>query len=293
VDTATDRMGRELSTAPEGSDTGVVRMRGASATLGGRTIWSEVDINVAAGEFVAVLGPNGSGKSTLLRTLLGLTPVGGDVEVLGERPGRMNGHIAYVAQRRAFDANLRVRGVDIVRLGLDGARWGVPMPWLTRLLWPRRFRLQQRLVTEAIERVGGSEYARRPIGQCSGGQQQRLLIAQALLRRPRLMLLDEPLDSLDVPSQAGISALVRDIAREQGTAVIMVAHDVNPILPYLDRVIYFAGGTAVSGTPHQVITAEQLSTLYGMPVEVLRDSGGRVFVVGQPDVPPEHRGGIA
>ncbi|CAM5739356.1 ATP-binding cassette domain-containing protein [Mycolicibacterium aubagnense] len=267
-------------------------MRGASATLGGRTIWSDVDIDIAAGEFVAVLGPNGSGKSTLLRALLGLTPVGGQVEVLDERPGRANRRIAYVAQRRAFDANLRIRGVDIVRLGLDGTRWGVPVPWLTRLVRPRQFQLQQRLVAEVIERVGGSDYARRPIGQCSGGQQQRLLIAQALLRRPKLMLLDEPLDSLDVPSQAGISALVRDICREQGVAVVMVAHDVNPILAYLDRVIYFAGGTAVSGTPQQVITAEQLSALYGMPIEVLRDRLGRVFVVGQPDVPPEHRGSM-
>lgn len=266
-----------------------VRTCGAAAVLGGRTVWSNVDIDVAAGEFVAVLGPNGSGKSTLLKVILGLVPAQGSVEVLGERPGRANRRIAYVAQRRAFDANLRIRGIDVVRLGLDGTRWGVPLPWLTRLLMPGRFRERQRRVNEVIERVGAVEYARRPIGHCSGGQQQRLLIAQALLRQPQLLLLDEPLDSLDVPSQAGISALVRDICRNEGAAVVMVAHDVNPILPYLDRVIYFAGGTAVSGTPEAVITADQLTSLYGIPIEVLRDSAGRLFVVGQPDVPPEHR----
>lgn len=266
-----------------------VRMRGATAVVGGKIIWSGVEIDVAPGEFVAVLGPNGSGKSTLLKSLLGLVPVQGTVSVLGERPGRANNRIAYVAQRRAFDSNLRVRGIDVVRLGLDGTRWGVPLPWLARLLTPHRFHEQQGRLRAVIERVGATEYARRPIGHCSGGQQQRLLIAQALLRQPRLLLLDEPLDSLDVPSQAGISALVRDICRSEGAAVVLVAHDVNPILPYLDRVIYFAGGTAVSGTPEEVITAERLSALYGIPIEVLHDSAGRLFVVGQPDVPPEHR----
>ena len=128
-------------------------------------------------------------------------------------------------------------------------------------------------------------------GSCSGGEQQRLLIAQALIRRPELLLLDEPLDSLDVPSQAGISALVRDICRRDRVAVIMVAHDVNPILPYLDRVIYIARGSAVIGTPEEVITADQLSALYGIPIEVLHDRAGRLFVVGQPDVPAAHVAG--
>ena len=126
--------------------------------------------------------------------------------------------------------------------------------------------------------VGAADYARRPIGQCSGGEQQRLLIAQALIRRPGLLLLDEPLESLDVPSQAGISALVRDICRQERVAVILVAHDVNPILPYLDRVIYIARGAAVSGTPEEVITADQLSALYGVPIDVLHDRAGRLFV---------------
>jgi zinc/manganese transport system ATP-binding protein len=220
--------------------------------------------------------------------LLGLTPAGGTVEVLGAHAGRRNNRIGYLPQRRAFDANVRIRGIDVVALGLDGARWGTPLPWLTRLVAPRRFTERRRRLKQVIQLVGASEYARRPIGQCSGGEQQRLLIAQALIRRPELLLLDEPLESLDVPSQAGISALVRDICRRERVAVVMAAHDVNPILSYLDRVIYIARGTAVSGTPEEVITADQLSALYGIRIEVLHDRAGRLFVVGQPDVPPTH-----
>jgi zinc/manganese transport system ATP-binding protein len=277
--------------SPPNTAAPAVRLRGASTVLGGRPIWSGVDLDVAQGEFVAVLGPNGAGKSTLLKALLGLTPTRGTIEVLGTRPGKSNSRIGYVAQRRAFDADLRIRGIDVVALGLDGARWGTPMPWLTRLMAPRRAVSRRHRLEQVIEMVGAGDYARRPIGRCSGGEQQRLLIAQALLRRPQLMLLDEPLDSLDVPSQAGISALVRDICRREGVAVIMVAHDVNPILPFLDRMVYVARGAAVSGTPDQILTAEQLTALYGIPIDVLHDRTGRMFVVGQPDVPPDHADG--
>lgn len=268
-----------------------VHMRGASAVVGARAVWSNVSLDVAAGESVAVLGPNGSGKSTLLKVLLGLTPSHGTVEVLGARPGARGNRIGYLPQRRAFDAGLRIRGVDMVSLGLDGARWGTPVPGLTRLLTPRRFAERRRRLEHVIEVVGAADYAQRPIGGCSGGEQQRLLIAQALIRRPEVLLLDEPLDSLDVPSQAGTCALVSEICRRERVAVIMVAHDVNPILPYLDRVIYIARGSAVIGTPEEVITADQLSALYGIPIDVLRDRAGRLFVVGQPDAASERTAG--
>lgn len=268
--------------APRQAEQIVVRMCAASAVVGGKTVWSDVSLELVAGEFVAVLGPNGCGKSTLLKVLLGLQPSGGKVEVLGERPGRRVSLIGFLPQRRAFDASVRIRGIDVVALGLDGARWGTPVPGLTRVLAPARSASRQRRLDYVINIVGAGDYALRPIGRCSGGEQQRLLIAQALIRRPKLLLLDEPLDSLDVPSQAGICALVGDICRREGVTVVMVAHDVNPILPYLDRVIYIAGGSAVIGTPDEVITAEQLSGLYGMPIDVLHDRAGHLFVVGQP-----------
>jgi zinc/manganese transport system ATP-binding protein len=143
-------------------------------------------------------------------------------------------------------------------------------------------------VRESIELVGAGAYAERPIGQLSGGEQQRLLIAQALVRRPRLLLLDEPLDSLDLPNQVAVAALVQRICRSEGVAVMLVAHDVNPILGYLDRVIYFAGGAAVDGPPREVITSETLSRLYSAPIEVLETSDGRLVVVGQPEPPAIH-----
>ena len=270
-------------------DQPVVELSAAAAQVGGNTIWSGVDITVGHGEFVAILGPNGSGKSTLLKVLLGLQPVAaGAVRVLGSPPGRHNRQIGYLPQRRAFDADVRIRGVDIVALGLDGDRWGTPLPLLSRLLRPAVYRARQEQIAAVIDLVGASGYAHRPIGQCSGGEQQRLLIAQALIRGPRLLVLDEPLDSLDVPSQAGISALIQRVCREQGVAVLLVAHDVNPILTYLDKVVYVAGGTAVAGQPADVITADTLSRLYGTPIDVLHDRNGRLVVVGQRDVPAEH-----
>jgi zinc/manganese transport system ATP-binding protein len=261
----------------------VVRMERAAATAGGRPVWSEVTLRVRAGEFVAVLGPNGVGKSTLIKALLGLVPVtGGQVDVLGAPPGERAATVGYLPQRRAFDPSVRVRGVDVVRMGWDGHRWGIPLPG-------RRARAAARRVAEVIELVGAQEYAHRPIGQCSGGEQQRLLIAQALVRRPELLLLDEPLDSLDVTSQAAISSLIQSVCRSEGVAVMMVAHDVNPILSYLDQVVYLAHGGAVMGEPAEVITAETLTMLYGTPIEVLTDRAGRLVVVGQQDVPADHR----
>ena len=259
----------------------LVEVRDATAVLGGRTVWSGVDATVSAGELVAILGPNGVGKSTLLKAILGLVPLAsGSVRLLGRAPGQANREIGYLPQRRSFDASLRVRGVDVVRLGLDGDRWGLP--------WPGARGRPAARVRELVELVGAGAYAHRPIGQLSGGEQQRLLIAQALARRPRLLLLDEPLDSLDLPNQAGVAALISGIVRAEGVAVMIVAHDVNPILPYLDRVIYLGRGGAASGTPVEVIASGTLSRLYGTPVEVLSTSDGRLVVVGQPEPPALH-----
>jgi zinc/manganese transport system ATP-binding protein len=260
----------------------LVEVHDATVTLGGRTVWSHVEATVAAGEFVAILGPNGVGKSTLLKAVLGLIPLAsGTVRLFGRPPGQANHEIGYLPQRRSFDASLRVRGLDVVRLGLDGDRWGLPIPG-------RRSRAATARVRELVALVGAADYAHRPIGQLSGGEQQRLLIAQALARRPKLLMLDEPLDSLDLPNQAAVAALISRIARAENVAVMIVAHDVNPILTYLDRVIYLGHGGAVSGTPAQVITATTLTALYGTPIEVLSTSDGRLVVVGQPEAPALH-----
>ena len=261
----------------------VLELRGTAVRVGGATLWSGVDLEVGAGEFVAVLGPNGVGKSTLLKVVLGLLPAAaGQVRVLGQPPGRANHRIGYLPQRRSFDHSARIRGTDVVRLGLDGDRWGIPLPF------GRSHGSARRRVAAAIEVVDAGGYASRPIGECSGGEQQRLLIAQALIRQPALLLLDEPLDSLDLPNQAAAAALIGRICRDQGVTVVMVAHDVNPILSHLDRVVYMAAGGAAAGTPAEVINGPTLTRLYHTPVEVLTASDGRLVVVGQPEAPAVH-----
>ncbi len=256
----------------------VLQLEAAEARIAGASVWSEVSITVAAGEFTAILGPNGSGKTTLLRVLLGEIPLAaGSASVLGRAPGELKGQIGYLPQRRHFDSSVRIRGIDLVRLGLDGARWGLPLR-----------RTGHGRVEEALALVGGAEFAGRPIGRLSGGEQQRLLIAQALVSRPRVLILDEPLDNLDLPNQTAVAALLARICRGQGVSVLLVAHDVNPLLPYVDRVVYFGAGGAAVGSPREVITAEALSRLYAAPIEVLHTSDGRLVVVGLPEAPAHH-----
>jgi zinc/manganese transport system ATP-binding protein len=259
-----------------------IDMRDGAIALGGRTVWRDLDVHVPAGEFVAVLGPNGVGKSTLLRVVLGLQSLHqGSVRVFGRTPDQARSLIGYLPQRRTFDASLRIRGVDIVRLGADGGRWGLPVSREAR-------RATKRRVDEVIEQVGASSYAHRPIGEISGGEQQRLLIAQALVRQPWMLLLDEPLDSLDLPNQGMVAKLVAELCEDNGISVVLVAHDVNPILPFVDRVVYLGQGGAASGRPEDVITSETLTELYRTPIEVLKTSDGRLVVVGQPEPPAHH-----
>ncbi|HEY3959216.1 MAG TPA: metal ABC transporter ATP-binding protein, partial [Solirubrobacteraceae bacterium] len=268
-----------------------IELRDARARISGRDVWRGVDLRVQPGEFVAVLGPNGSGKSTLLKAILGLVQTApGAVTVLGGPAGSANREIGYLPQRHGYDSALPIRGVDLVRLGLDGARWGLPSPFGAlpgrRVGWglqrreagrggedsrnnaPSRAHATKARVQEVIELVGATAYAERTLGELSGGEQQRILIAQALVRRPRILMLDEPLDSLDLPNQAAVTALVQRICRAENVAVLLVAHDVNPLLSYLDQVIYLAGGRALQGPVEQVITDATLSELYGASIEV-------------------------
>ena len=271
-----------------GSGEALLVLSDAAVRVGERTLWSGVDLTVRAGEFVAVLGPNGTGKSTLVKAILGLVPLAaGSVTVLGQPPGDSNERIGYLPQRRSFDSSLRIRGIDIVRLGLDGNRWGLPLPGASR--WSARARADSARVREVIEQVDAADFAHRPVGRLSGGEQQRLLIAQALASRPALLLLDEPLDSLDLPNQSAVAALISRICRQDKVTVVMVAHDVNPILGYLDRVVYIGAGGVAAGKPHDVITSQTLSRLYQTSVEVLTTSDGQLVVVGQPE-PPSHHG---
>lgn len=268
-------------------DTPVVDLARVSVRLGRRTVLSDVELTVGRGEFLAVLGPNGAGKSTLMRAILGLVPLaGGSASVLGRPPAQARSRIGYLPQRHGFDRSLRIRGIDLVQLGLDGTRWGLPLG-LTPRARARRQAERDR-IEEMIALVGATAYARRAIGELSGGEQQRLLIAQALVRDPEMLILDEPLDGLDLPQQGAVAALLRRICTTQGVSVLLVAHDVNPLLRHLDRVVYLAAGGALAGPVDEVITTANLSALYGAPIEVLRTSDGRLVVVGHPEAPHHH-----
>ena len=200
--------------------TPAVQFRDAAVKVGDRLLWHDVNVDVPTGQFVAILGPNGVGKSTLIKAALGVIPLAaGEAVVLGEPAGMANRDIGYLPQRRSFDPSVRVRGIDLVRLGLDGDRFGLPWPWSTKN------REAGRRVRDVIDRVDASAFALRPIGELSGGEQQRLLIAQALVRDPRLLILDEPLDSLDLPNQSAIAELIRRVCVDGGVTVLMVAHD--------------------------------------------------------------------
>ena len=246
---------------------------GLAAAYGDRLIWQNASFTVNPGEFVAVLGPNGGGKSTLFRLLLGLlSPAAGSLLVLGRHPRRGNPAIGYVPQRRNIDPDLSIRGRDFVHLGVDGDQWGVPIG--------RGIADAGQRVERAVRAVQALDYVDRPIGRLSGGEQQRLLLAQALAGEPQMLLLDEPLASLDLRNQVVIAELVASLAQANGFTVLLIAHDINPLLPIVDRVLYVAHGGLTIGKPDEVITTERLSRLYDAPIEVLHDSHGHMFVVG-------------
>jgi len=228
---------------------------------------------VEPGEFVAVLGPNGSGKTSLVKVLLGLTSLmTGTVQVCGAPPSRGSNAIGYVPQQKGFDRDVPVRGVDLVRLGLDGHRWGIGLPSARK----------RRLVDAAIAAVGATRFAQSAIGRLSGGEQQRLRVAQALLGNPKLLLCDEPLLSLDLKHQRAVVELIDRQRRVAATSVLCVTHEINPILPVVDRILYLVGTRWAVGTPAEVLTSARLSELYQTDVEVLR-LRDRIVIAGVPD----------
>jgi zinc/manganese transport system ATP-binding protein len=244
-----------------------LRVEGVTVRLGGRTVLDDVSFQVGAGEFTGLIGPNGAGKTTLFRVILGLQPPAtGSVRVGG---GRRSGHaVGYVPQKFQLDPDMPLRGRDLIGLGLDGQRLGVPLPSRAR-----RARVQ-----EMVEAVDARAFADERVGRLSGGEQQRILIAHALISRPQLLLLDEPLANLDLRSAQEVVALLARIVVEQRIAVLISAHEMNPLLPVMDRIVYLAAGRAASGTAEEVVRSDVLSRLYGHHVDVLRVHG-RVLVV--------------
>ena len=245
-----------------------IRLDDVTLALGGRAILRDVTLAIGGSEFVGVLGPNGAGKTTLMRALLGLVrPAQGRIAVLGAAPGRAPAAIGYMPQTRGT-ALPGLRGRDVVAAAAQGGRWG--LPW--------RDAATRRDVDRALALVEATALAARPLADLSGGERQRLLLAQALLGRPRLLLLDEPLISLDPSHQHGVIALVRRLQQELGLTVLFTAHELNPLLAVLDRVLYLGAGQAALGAVAEVITGPVLSRLYGAPIEVVH-AQGHIFVM--------------
>jgi zinc/manganese transport system ATP-binding protein len=253
-----------------------------SVTLSGRRILDDVSFTIGPGEFTGLIGPNGAGKTTLLRVILGLQrPTGGQVTVLGRPRSPRNQSIGYVPQKVLLDPDMPMRARDLVALGLDGNRYGLRLPSRDR----------DEAVREMLHAVDAGRFADARVGNLSGGEQQRVLIAHALISRPRLLLLDEPLANLDLRSSQEIIALLARIAREQQIAVLLSAHEMNPLLPVMDRIVYLAAGRAASGPTSEVVTGEVLSRLYGYHVDVLNVHGRVLVVAGSaPDGVPAAAG---
>jgi zinc/manganese transport system ATP-binding protein len=261
------------------SDAAPLEIEGAALARDGRELWSGLDLRMEPGELVAVLGPSGSGKTTLLRAILGLERLSaGSIRALGAPAHRAgNRRIGYVPQQRPLPPETALRARDLVALGVSGHRFGPPIPR----------RGDRARVDELVAEVGAAAYADRPVGLLSGGEQQRLRIGQALADTPRLLLADEPLTSLDLANQRAVVRLIDRHRRTHGAAVLLVTHDINPVLEHVDRILYLAGGRFTLGTPAEVLDSAVLSELYGAPVYVLQ-AGDRVVVVGAPDADDGH-----
>ena len=253
-------------------ETSVLEVVDATVVLAGRPVLDKVSLSIGPGEFTGLIGSNGAGKTTLLRAVLGLQQLSdGSVRLEGRPLSRTNRSVGYVPQKVLLDPDIPMRARDLVALGLDGNRFGVPF----------RSRARAHAVEEMVAAVGAEAFADRRVGRLSGGEQQRILIAHALIGRPKLLLLDEPLANLDLHSGQEVVEILSALAEERHVAILLSAHDMNPLLPVMDRVVYLADGRAASGTTDEVIKEDVLSALYGHHVDVI-NVHGRILVIAGP-----------
>ena len=254
---------------PPDPDSAALAFDNVSVVRGGRLLWSEATFEVPSGGVVAVIGANGAGKSTLLQVILGLIPVAsGHVRVFGKRPGEDNHAIGYLPQNYALRSDHAIRAADAVMLGLNGYRWA----------FGRSTAAQRRRVEEALQSMRATEFAGKRLSQLSGGQRQRVAIAEALVARPKLLMLDEPLASLDLRSQREIVELLQRLHQDRDVTILVVAHDLNPVLNLLDSAIYLLDGHVHYDTINSVLDDALLSHIYGTPIEVAHCPHGELYI---------------
>jgi len=240
-----------------------------------KAVWRNASFDIRRGEFVAVIGPNGAGKTTLFRMLLGLQrPTAGSLTVFGATPRRGNPRIGYVPQRHTIDHDTHVAADTLVRLGVSGTKWGLGVS----------LRREKEAANEALEAVGAAELGPKSLGALSGGELQRVFLAEALVGNPEMLLLDEPLSNLDLRRSRDLVEVIHGLVQSRHVTTLLVAHDINPLIQCLDKVIYIANGNVATGAPETVLTSASLTELYGVPVEVLHDSRNNIVIVGGEDL---------
>jgi zinc/manganese transport system ATP-binding protein len=254
------------------TDNNIVIARDLVAAYKDKVIWRDANFTINHGEFIGLLGANGAGKTTLFRLLLGLNhPLSGKLELFGKPTTRGNPRIGYVPQRPYIDSESRIEAVEYVRLAVSGTKLGFSFG---------RADQERQQAYEALVSVGAADLAGRSLSELSGGELQRIFFAQALVSKPDLLLLDEPLANLDIRREMELIRLISKVVKKQNIAVLLIAHDINPLLPVVDRIIYIANGKVASGKPSEIVTSEKLSELYDSPIEVLRGSRGQLAVLG-------------
>lgn len=261
----------ETEVAPISMGSKVVTAENLVAGYEDRVVWRDANFTVGQGEFVAIIGPNGAGKTTLFRLLLGLQrPVGGTIRVFDAEPKRGSPRIGYVPQKHIIDSESHIESLELVRLGLSGKQWGFSLS----------SELERKAALSALEAVGATQLAHRPLAELSGGELQRIFLAEALVSNPEMLLLDEPLSNLDMRREKDLLRLVNGVVRSRNVTALLIAHNINPLLPYLDKVIYIVNGKVASGSPGEVLTSKSLSALYEIEIEVLHDSRGNLAIIG-------------
>jgi zinc/manganese transport system ATP-binding protein len=246
-----------------------VEAKGLSVGYNDRKVWSNANFKVERGEFVAVIGPNGAGKTTMFRMLLGLQqPSSGKLSVFGEKPRRGSSKIGYVPQRHGIDNETNIECLELIRLAHSSYKWGLSLST----------KEEKRAAEEAIRAVGATDFAHKSLSALSGGELQKIFLAEALVSNPEMLLLDEPLSNLDLKRAQDLVGLIDKIVRSRNVTTFLVAHDINPLIESLDKIIYMANGKVATGKPEEVLTSKRLSELYGTHVEVLHDSRGHILI---------------